>query len=96
MKHATSYENCHKRKSTQVFAKTKAQLDPTIKKNVTQSDTCSLNKIQEQNLTALLDMSPHIIDHPAVSCFSHSRVSEREPGAQTQDTHDQSSGTQPS
>ena len=53
-------------------------------------------EIQDRNATTLLDLSAHIIDHPAVSLFSQSRVSEREPGAQSQITHCQSSGTKPS
>ena len=78
---------------TLVFAKRLSSIQQKI--IITQSDTCSLRKIQDRNLTTFLDLSAHIIDHPAVSCFSQSCVTEREPGAQSQNTHYQSSGTQP-
>ena len=94
MKHATSHENCHTRKSSHpCVRKTKAQARPN-KKYLHNPTHVLSTKSKIENLTTLLDLSTRKIDHPAaVSCFSQSRVSEREPGAQTQDTHDQSSGT---
>ena len=64
---------------TRVFAKKGSPR--SNKKNYTIRHMLSRQKIQDRNLTTLLDLSAHMIDHPAVSCFSQSRASEREPGA---------------
>ena len=70
---------------TRVFAE---RLSSIQQNNLSHNPTHALStKIQHRNI---------IIDHPAVSCFSQCRVSEQEPGAQSQDTHCQSSGPQPS
>ena len=55
MKHETSYKNCHQR--------TSSIQQHYINK---QSDTCSLNKIQDQKMTTLLDLSTRIVEHPAL------------------------------
>ena len=92
----TNDETCNElQELSQTDPRKEPQLDPTKNIIITQSDTCSLNKFQDRNLTTFLDLSTHMIDHPAVSCFSQSCVSEREPGAQSQDTQYQSSQTQP-